>query len=67
MKKLEVRLINSSLNVEDDSLVVEGLVPSFGGARRVRVRISRGAWQSHQYKEREKNGRQSHSRCLGRS
>ena len=26
MKKLEVRLINSALNVEDESLVVEGLV-----------------------------------------
>ena len=51
MKKLEVRLINSSLNVEDDSLVVEGLVNEtekwshvLGVRKKFRERICRGAF-----------------------
>ena len=51
MKKLEVRLINSSLNVEDDSLVVEGLVNEtekwshvLGINKKFRERICRGAF-----------------------
>ena len=51
MKKLEVRLLNSSLNVQDDSLVVEGLVNEtekwshvLGIRKKFRERICRGAF-----------------------
>ena len=51
MKKLEVRLLNSSLSVEDDSLVVEGLVNEtekwshvLGVRKKFREKISRGAF-----------------------
>lgn len=51
MKKLEVRLLNSSLNVQDDSLVVEGLVNEtekwshvLGVRKKFREKICKGAF-----------------------